>query len=60
MKIYTQRDKFEIVSRMYETLYVVEFATDWPRKNLFICFLCVFVEVILTKEQNIIIAFQRK
>ena len=30
MKILKQRDKFEITSRMYETLYVAEFATEWP------------------------------
>ena len=42
MKIHTQRDKFEVVSRMWETLYVAEFATEWPRKflkfvSLYIC-----------------------
>ena len=65
MKIHTQRDKFEVVTRMYVTLYGAEFATEWPRKNFFYLFffhifMCLFVVVILTKGQNIIIAFRRK
>ena len=43
MKIHTLRDKFEVVSQMYETLYVAEFATEWPRKFLKNLFLYIFV-----------------
>ena len=63
MKIQAQCEKFDVVSWMYETRGVAEFATDSPRKKI-ICFFIyscvfVFVVVILTKKQNII-AFRIK
>ena len=41
MKMHTQRNKFEIVSWMYGTLYVAKVATEWLRK--IILFLYIYV-----------------
>ena len=63
VKMHKQRDKLEVVFRIDKRCYVVGFATGWLRKSLYLflyIFVCMFVEVILTKKQNIIIAFRRK
>ena len=43
MKIHAPLDEFEVVSWMYETRCVAEFATDWPRKKLYIyIYICMY------------------
>ena len=61
MNIPTQRDTFEVVSRICETLYVANLLQndrDFKKKMFLYIFVCVFLVMILTKEQNIFIAFQ--
>ena len=59
-----QHDKLKVVFQIEERRFVANFATGRPRKKILYLFLyiiaCMLVEVILTKEQNIIITFRIK
>ena len=61
MKKLAPRDKFVIVSWIYESWDVANVPTVWPSKKKMYSCVCVSVAMNLSKEQNIIIiALRRK